>query len=303
MKGDNILSKSKNNMTKRQHYVPKFYLHYYTDDNDKIYVFDCEKNRTFQSQPKDICRMDYLYESEWENADSRLGKHILPNSIEKSYSRLESKAANVCNKIIKRCNLYSHRIHGVCSRKEKKILLNFIVNLVLRNPYTMEMNNIDDISDLEGNDEIDMYIKLLDGMGWHGGESFIRAASRWCNLNVESKYSLQRLFFDEIKDLNYVFLKSDKPLFIASDFPVVLGTDHSIEDNNKIMMGFPVSPHIYMLIGNYEHLKKYCNYLIPVEESVVMKIVKNYIESNQSKCRFLMSNSSEILENIIKWRL
>lgn len=302
MKGDDILSKPKNNMTRKQHYVPKFYLRYFTDD-DKIYVFDCKKNKFFQSQPKDICMMDYLYESEWENADSRLGKYILPNSIEKSYSRLESESANVCNKIIKRCNLYNHRIHGVCSIKEKKILLNFIVNLVLRNPYTMEMNNIDDISDLDGNDEIDTYIRLLDGMGWRGGESFIRAASRWCNLNVESKYSLQRLLFDEIKDLNYVFLKSDKPLFITSSFPVVFGTDHSIKDKNKTMIGFPVSPHIYMMIGNFEHLKKYCNYLIPIEESVAKNILKNYIESNQSKYRFLMSNSSEIIEKIMKWRL
>ena len=58
-----------------------------------------------------------------------------------------------------------------------------------------------------------------------------------------------------------------------------------------------------MMIGNFEHLKKYCNYLIPIEESVAKNIVKNYIESNQSKYRFLMSNSSEIIEKIMKWRL
>ena len=52
-------------ITRRQHYVPQFYLRNFTDEINMFWIFNRSTKNFNRSKPKDICREDYLYETEW----------------------------------------------------------------------------------------------------------------------------------------------------------------------------------------------------------------------------------------------
>ena len=109
-------------MTKKQHYVPRYYLKNFTDRNGFLHVYQRDKLRFNKSRPEDICYKDFLYETRWEDADPRLGEFILPNQIEKSLSELESSHNALLKKIIMiTCDPHNKNAL-ICNSDEKKNL-------------------------------------------------------------------------------------------------------------------------------------------------------------------------------------
>lgn len=53
----------KNQMTKKQHYVPQFYLNNFINENHKLNVYDRKKKCFFEASPKEICFENYLHET------------------------------------------------------------------------------------------------------------------------------------------------------------------------------------------------------------------------------------------------
>lgn len=50
-------------MTKKQHYIPQFYLKEFTSDNGSIYTYDIEKNIIgCKNSTRHLCSIDYFYE-------------------------------------------------------------------------------------------------------------------------------------------------------------------------------------------------------------------------------------------------
>ena len=47
-------------MTKRQHYLPQFYLDNFTNSSGKLWVYDRLEGRIFASSPRDIGCENYL---------------------------------------------------------------------------------------------------------------------------------------------------------------------------------------------------------------------------------------------------
>lgn len=68
-------------MTKKQHYVPQFYLRNFTSDDNKLWVFDRVKEEYYFQTPKEICYEKYLYETPWEDANQKLGKYVLEKRV------------------------------------------------------------------------------------------------------------------------------------------------------------------------------------------------------------------------------
>ena len=69
-------------ITKKQHYVPIFYLKNFLSQNSKkLYIYDKEKKRYFQAMPKDHSK-DFIF----------------PNEIENQFSSFEGKCATLIKK-------------------------------------------------------------------------------------------------------------------------------------------------------------------------------------------------------------
>lgn len=55
-------------MTKKQHYVPRFYLERFVDEQGGVHVYDFKQNKFYKTTPEGICCQNCLYEVEWVGA-------------------------------------------------------------------------------------------------------------------------------------------------------------------------------------------------------------------------------------------
>ena len=90
-------------MTKKQHYVPQFYLRNFTSDDNKLWVFDRVKEEYYFRTPKEVCYEKYLYETPWKDEEPKLGKFVLENQIENYFADKEGEYSPLLKRIIDIC--------------------------------------------------------------------------------------------------------------------------------------------------------------------------------------------------------
>lgn len=164
-------------MTKRQHYVPQFYLNNFSN-NGKLWAYDRKKKNLFESISKDICYEKYLYETMWEDANIKLGRYVLPNKIEKDFANQEREYSLLLRKIVNICNNPENTKALVCDTDEKRTLASFVANILLRNPWSLKQAKIDIVSDDMYNENIQAIDSLLQDMNFGGTKSLVKAAKK-----------------------------------------------------------------------------------------------------------------------------
>ena len=131
-------------MTKKQHYVPQFYLRNFTSDDNKLWVFDREKKEYYHPAPH------YFAEKERE------------------YSFLLKKIIGICREPRNKNAL-------ICNAQEKEVLASFIANMFLRNPWLLKHIDSDTLlEELKGNEEIEAIEQALHLMKFGGMESLVK---------------------------------------------------------------------------------------------------------------------------------
>ena len=128
----------KENMTKTQHYVPRFYLQNFTDDDGYLWVYDTQNECIKRVTPESICAENYLYETRFEHASEKAGKFVIPNDIENIYSKYEGKFSSLIKKIQEICVPSQNENALIIHTSEKEVLFSFIANLCVRNPRNMK---------------------------------------------------------------------------------------------------------------------------------------------------------------------
>lgn len=289
----------KNEMTRRQHYVPQFYLRNFTNDTKKFWVYDRLKSEYFISQPKAICQKDFLYETEWKEANSKLGKYVLPNDIEKTFSYQEKEYSDIVKKIIKVCDLPENKNSLIYNLEEKSILGSFVVNLFLRNPYSMRILFQNDTQeDMVENDELLIIEKMLDLMGFGGFESLVEATEKKMIVDERLEGSLPNQLMEEISKMNLYIFQTDKVEFITSEFPVL----YDLKVLNEVETEFehlhlPISPK-YALYFCRERLEKRKR-LAVLGDEIAEEMNCFYFEMSKEQARYIISESEENLKSIV----
>lgn len=132
---------SEEQITKRQHYVPRAYLKYFAFDEQKpphVYaVFSNSK----ESQPvsiEKICCQSYLYEQIAIDSDS--GAHIFaaPNELEELFGTIEDKYSEIIEKL--RYDLDKNNDFELTA-KEIGVLRGFASSLMMRHPVFVHIAN------------------------------------------------------------------------------------------------------------------------------------------------------------------
>ena len=100
-------------MKQRQHYVPQFYLRYFSDQNDKIYVLDLIDKKISFRNIKSVGYKRALY------GDEDISEYNFPENYRNIVDKLEKKET--------------------LTEEEREILNSFLNNLIRRRP---EFNNI-----------------------------------------------------------------------------------------------------------------------------------------------------------------
>ena len=206
--------------TKNQHYVHVGYLKNFADEEGFVYVWDKVKDRSFKAHPVDICREDYLYETEWPDAPGDR-RFVLLNQIEKTLSKEEGKYSALVRKILSVVLDEKNRGAIVCRDKdERETLASLVANLYLRNPVIIDTEEIRNVPKSIMNHEVVKSIEfILDALGMKGIESMVEQASlrAWVDPKMNNG-THERLVRDLLK-ADMLFLISEGEPFITSNSP------------------------------------------------------------------------------------
>ena len=284
---------NKSNITQKEHYVPRFYLRSFTDNNGKLCIYDIKKQEFNTVKPERICYRKDLYETKWKDENLQLKDYVLRNDIEKIFSEYERKYATLLSAISKRCVPAQNPNALILCGKERNIFRSFVVNLILRNPLNMESLELSKIPNDDFIEELMTSLhRLPEDMKLGGAESVYIAAQKKVMLTEELEGSFPLLCADKLKKLKFIFLYARDGEFITSNVPVCLGNDQSIVGDNKMCLYLALTPKVAVLFGNYKESKK--NHMAIVDNEIVdafnMQMIKHGPE-----IKFIIGSSEELI--------
>ena len=295
---NNILEGYKIQMTKKQHYLPQFYLDNFTNKNGKLWIYDRLKGNIFSSSPRDIACENYLYETRWENANSKLGEFVLPNQIEKQFAEQEGRYSKLLKRIVSICTNLQNEKALICNREEKEILASFVSNIFLRNPWSMRQADLDCVTDgIMDVEEIKSIDMILQSMGLGGTESLVKFSSKKIWLDEKYDGGIQQESQKMLRRMKFCFITSKNGEFVTSSFPVLNGIDETTEENQKITY-FPLHPHIAVLYGNSMSRKAW-NRVTPMAGEDIDFLNKKYFKLDNEQIRFIYAKEKKILERLM----
>ena len=283
----------------KEHYVPQFYLNKFTDDNGLLHVYDLRQKKFYTQKPKNICFKKNLYETEWQDANPKLGKHVLANSIENEFCKYEGEFAELLKKIMNVCasgqNSNALILHG----KERKVLFRFVVNLMVRNPLNMDSLALSEIPEEVNNSaEMSVFRDVMCKMGFGGADSIYLAAQKKIMLTDEIEGSFPQVCVEHLKKIGFMFFYAQNSEFITSDIPVFLGEDSTIPCDDKTCLYLALSSKIAVLFGNYNVSQKFKNRMIKLKNEYV-DFFNSQIVMNHNYINILIGNSRELIEKYI----
>ncbi len=286
-------------ITKNQHYVPKFYLRNFLNANETLWVYCKLTEKYFQRSPNSICYEKWLYETRWEKADPKLGKYILQNQLEKKFIPFEGTWNTLVRKIIDICGNPLNKNSLICNKDEKKTLASLVVNLFLRNPRSLNQVELNMVVDdlMSSNEEIQSIDQLLSDMNFGDTKSLIKAAQKKVLLDEEFSGGAPEQMINDLLGLSLSFLVSKDQEFITSDFPVLCKLFETAAGEiypQKIYL--PISPYCMLQYSNDPMARFYTNRVVPISNEDVNKLNRSYMKS-QSK--LLIAREESILKYIV----
>lgn len=294
--GDNMDKK----ITKRQHFVPQFYLKNFTGNNGRLSIYDRKNKKIRNNIPiEDICREDYLYETCWENATSHNDKYMLPNSIEKMFAEKESKYAILIRKIIDIC-LNGNDGALICDKNGKILLASFVVNMLLRNIWTMKMLNPDVIMEEERNlPYYKDFSSIFEWLRWGNPDALLRQAHRKMLFDEEMVGGAAYVGKNDILKLNLTFFVSSKVEFVTSSFPTLYETTDDQEGITHLSkLYIPIHKHVAINYTDGDYARKYRNRKITILDKDVHKMNRKYLNYTEEQCRFIIGSGEEALKYV-----
>lgn len=324
----------KDQMTKKEHYVPKSYLKSFVNSDNKLCVFDRVKETNFYSYYNDICYEKYLYETPWEKPNIQSGKFILPNQIEDTLSKYERKYISTIKKIVKVCENKLDENAPICNHEDEKILASFIANMLLRNKWTLNQEkesfkksslaqdefyqlakqafndltlNFGDEKRLVdiGDDKIwldsdQLFDRLLNNINSCGSKSLINAARKKALIDEEINGSPAEQLMNDVLKLSFRILVSDTWQFITSSFPVLFelfDSEDGITHPKNIYV--PIHPRFALLYSDEVRDRKYHNKKSIITKDEVRKLNHLYFETDIDQTRYIIAQEKFAIDDAL----
>lgn len=276
---------------RREHYVPKFYLKGFSDDNGKVWVYDRETKKCFSQIPDNICSDIDLYETKAEGMHPAMGNYVLRNKIEDDFSDSEREWSQLLKKIQRVCCANLGRDALICNSNEKRTLAEFVANIILRNPWSMDRAELDEIADAKELHEVQEYTILLERLGMGKIDSLLRFINRSNYFNDE--FGDQKLLADELFEKKISFIFNDNNDLVTSSYPVFCGVRNGYEEQFDVI--FPLFPNLLLLYG-FEDAENVRRNRLGRNKNISLGLKYLYLKAySSSKARFIVGRKKEDL--------
>lgn len=208
--------------TKKQHFVPQFYLQRFSTNGKSLWVFDRGQGKLYPTNIKDACSKKDLYESPISRSLVVENPFIFPNEIESQLSREEANYASMLS------NLLKNDPGAHIPKAEQEDLAIFIAHLIGRNAYTL--NTFIPANPSELLDHDNEYRALLEDIGLGSiipalyDQAAKRALVKWRHAGT-----LQQTIIEDLHKLHLTMLQAPSNTeLVTSSFPALM----TIKSNN-----------------------------------------------------------------------
>lgn len=131
-------------MTKKQHYVPQFYMKYWLHNGSKdIRYLNIENKRLGYCSPKSICYEEDLYEIGKINSN-----YVCQNKFENMYGELETNISKKLSKLFSVMDVNGGSVL-IFNKEEKELLQKFVLTTFLRNKELDKTSFLDNVYDTD----------------------------------------------------------------------------------------------------------------------------------------------------------
>ena len=291
------------NITKKQHYIPQFYLRRFTDDAGYLHIYDFEKQRYIKSVPKEFGYEKYLYETRLSKPNKMGEQFLLTNDIENIFAKYEGEFDSFLKKLDSKCTPNQRKGALILHGQEKDILRRFIANLFFRNPVTMDWMNLnevpDDFFEPEAKEKFNQFLEIIGGFN---ADELVLAAIKKVMITDEFETNNIKSFVEKINGLYFTFLYSSGLPFITSSVPVILGNDKTIPSDDKSCIYIALSPSLSVVFGNYQDSNKKNNRLAYVDNEIVNFFNRQTLKKIVNLRGYLIASSKQIADKYSEFK-
>lgn len=165
------MSKLPGKMTRKQHWVPRFYLRHFADSSGQLHAYNKNSGVFYRTKVEDVCSKRDLYEVKYSDieADSD-DKYYAQNLIETKLSESESQISVSYSRLLQCCK--DAALEGDAFRRGRQAVCKLASNLIVRHPATMlaDRNRAREGSSMLLEDVVltEEEKALLNWSGWNG---------------------------------------------------------------------------------------------------------------------------------------
>lgn len=165
------MSKLPGKMTRKQHWVPQFYLRHFADSSGQLHAYNKSNGVFYRTKVENVCSKRDLYEVQYSDieADSD-DKYYEQNLIETKLSESESQISVSYSRLLQCCK--DAILEGNAFRQGRQAVCKLASNLIVRHPATMlaDRNKAREGSSMLLEDVVltEEEKALLDWSGWNG---------------------------------------------------------------------------------------------------------------------------------------
>lgn len=278
------------NYTKKQHFVSQFYLRQFTDSHNMVYCYNKHNKKQYPAHTEDICRINYLYETEYTKVLENGEKYILPNRIEDMFKELEGIYSTILPKVLKKCECNCNGKSLICNKMEKEVIADMVTNFLVRNPNTTYgfVNN-DTTEQLFEEDEIVEIDTVMKAVGFGTAKPIVELLQKIALFNTETGGTAKQIK-NRLKQMNCTFLVAIESEFVTSDCPVI----YEIEDNEIKYILMTLSPKVALIYGVSNESKKFRNRTIIATAKYIDIFNKLYF--NYDNANIIIASNYNIIE-------
>lgn len=278
---------SEEQLTKRQHYVPKAYLKDFSFDKQKVphvYAVFPNARKSVSVSIEKICCQSYLYEQIAIDPDS--GAHIfaVPNELEEFFSAIEGRYAAIISKL--KWDLQEKNEFELKS-DEISALKGFMSLLLWRNPVFVHISNAIVNKLYAQNTE---YIEQIQKEYPDVPSNVVVSQLAHDFLKKQLLISMLALF-DTMEHSQVCIFKATSSSFITSAMPVsnIYGEKNGIKYD---LLGMPITPNLFLAFVDAEiPIPK----VVPIDEYCVKRINGRMVGGSKN---ILISSKKDLLSFI-----
>lgn len=158
-------------MTRKQHWVPQFYLRHFADSSGRLYAYSKSSGDFYRTKTENVCSKRDLYEVKHSDikADSD-DRYYAQNFIEARLSEDESRISVPYTQLLRCCR--DATLEGDTFRRGRQAVCELASNLIVRHPVAMQGDRRkarEESSLLQVNGVLTEEDRaLLDYSGWNG---------------------------------------------------------------------------------------------------------------------------------------